>query len=382
MTAQNKTLQLASRLAVGIIATALVFLSGGLFAGAQNSYPEPEDLYVTDYAGVMTAEAIDNVRTLFWDLDQEYGIEATVLTINSIHDYGTGDTTIESFATNLFNTWGIGDATLNNGVLILVAVTDREVRIEVGAGYGDTLNDQMAYVINEFMLSSFKRSDYSMGIYQGARAVIQTLTGVWPEDVSPPSSSAPGYTYTSYTSSSSDEGRSPLTYLLAGGGVAGGVGAVAYGVRRYRRYRRRRCPNCKTWLVRLDEASDDMYLDSGQKLEEVLASIDYDVWRCPNCNYHTLLSYQRWMSGFRRCSSCGYRTLRVSSRTLVAPTYTSTGTREITERCQHCDHNRTHTVTIPRLTHSSNSSSSSSRSRSRSSFGGGRSSGGGASGKW
>jgi uncharacterized protein len=381
MTAQNKTFQLASRLAVGIIITALAVLSGRRLADAQNSYPEPQDLYVNDYAGVMTAEHIANVRALFADLGQQRGIEATMLTINSIHDYGSGDTTIESFATNLFNTWGIGDAALNNGVLILVAVTDREVRIEVGSGYGDTLNDQMAYVINEFMLSSFKRGDYSMGIYQGARAVIQTLTGVWPEDLSPSSGSAPEHTYT-YTSSSSDEGRSPVTYLLAGGGGVGVVGAGAYGVQRYMRYRRRRCPNCKTWLVRLDEVSDDMYLDSGQKLEEVLTSIDYDVWRCPNCNYHTLLSYQRWLSGFRRCSSCGYRTLRVSSRTLDAPTYTSTGTREITEKCENCTYDRTHTVIIPRLTRSSSSSSSSSSSRHRSSFGGGRSSGGGASGKW
>jgi uncharacterized protein len=381
MTGQNKTIRFANRLAVGMITAVVLLLVGR--AGAQGSYPEPQDLYVNDYAGVMTTETEANVRALFMDLRQQRGIEASVLTVNSIRDYGTNDPSIEAFATNLFNTWGIGDATLNNGVLILVAVADREVRIEVGAGYGDTLDDQMAYVINEFMLNSFKRGDYSGGIYQGARAVVQSLTGVWPEDLDPPPVSVPGFTYTR-TTPSPDKGHSLLTYLLAGGGGAGVVGTGAYGVQRYLRLRKRRCPNCKTWMVRLDEVSDDMYLTSGQKLEEVIASIDYDVWQCPNCNYHTLLSYQRWMSGYRHCSSCGYRTLRVSSRTVVSPTYTSTGTREITERCENCDHNVTHTVIIPRLTRSSTNSSGggSHRSGGSSSFGGGHSSGGGASGKW
>ena len=323
MTGQNQTIRFANRLAVGMIAAVLLLLVAR--AGAQGSYPDPQDFYVNDYAGIMTAEAEANVRALLVDLRQQHGIEASVLTINSIHDYGTNDSSIEAFATNLFNTWGIGDAMLNNGVLILVAIADHEVRIEVGAGYGDTLNDQMAYVINEFMLNSFKRGDYSRGIYQGARAVVQSLTGVWPEDLDPPPVSAPEFTYTG-TTSSPDEGHSPQQQLdalqelaveqarrlfrAAGGGGAGVVGTGAYGVQLYLRLRKRRCPNCKTWMVRLDEVSDDMYLTSGQKLEEVIASIDYDVWQCPNCNYHTLLSYQRWFSGYRHCPSCGYRTLR------------------------------------------------------------------------
>ncbi|MBI5957806.1 MAG: TPM domain-containing protein [Chloroflexi bacterium] len=380
MAGKNKTNHFAWRLAIGIIA-AVLLLSGGLIASAQGGYPERQDFYVNDYAGVMTVESVAQITALLTDLEQQHGIESTVLTVDSIHDYGTSDTTIESFATNLFNTWGIGDATLNNGVLILVAVADREVRIEVGEGYGDTMNDPMAYVINEFMLSSFRRGDYSMGIYQGTRAVIQSLTGVWPEDLNPAPSTPPTSTY---TDSSSEKGRSLWTYILGIGGGAGALGAGAYGVQTFSRYRKRSCPNCKTMLVRLDEVSDDVYLSDGQKLEEVLASIDYDVWRCPNCNYHTLLGYPRLMSGLRNCSSCGFRTLHVSSRTIDPPTYSSTGMREITEKCQNCSHDRSHTVIIPRLTRSTSSggSHSSRSSGGGRSGGGGRSSGGGASGKW
>ena len=88
--------------------------------------------------------------------------------------------TIESFATNLFNMWGIGDATRNDGVLILVAVQDQLVRIELGAGYDESYSDRMWVVINEHFLSDFRRGRYSQGVVSGVRALNYELTGVWP----------------------------------------------------------------------------------------------------------------------------------------------------------------------------------------------------------
>jgi uncharacterized protein len=160
--------------------------------------------------------------------------------------------------------------------------------------------------------------------------------------------------------------------------------ASAYGANRYARYRKRRCPNCQTHMIRLDEVSDDVYLDSGQKIEEVLAAVDYDVWKCEACNYHTLHGYNRWFSAFKQCPQCSYRTLQTDSRTISSPTYTSTGTRLITRNCRHCSYHSEQRVTLPMLTRSSSSTGSYSgrRSSSRIHSGGGRSRGGGASGKW
>jgi uncharacterized membrane protein YgcG len=59
---------------------------------------------------------------------------------------------IESFATNLFNTWGIGDREKSNGFMILVAVHDRRVRIELGSGYSGEMDQVMQRVMNEDML--------------------------------------------------------------------------------------------------------------------------------------------------------------------------------------------------------------------------------------
>ena len=386
-----------------IVTLTFTAVFSGLVVYAQGKYPQPMDQYVNDYAGLLTARDAANVKTLFADLKRETGIEAVVVTIDSINDYATGDATIESFATNLFNTWGIGDKTKNDGVLLLVAVGDRKVRIEVGAGYESTQNDNMQEVINEHVLPSFRNEEYSRGIYRGARAIVGELTGEWPPDLSTSTSNpAPAERSTEMDNPSPRISSTPATtratasynsipsaiaayfedHLLASlGSIVAVLGGAGFGLQQYLRYRKRRCPDCGMDMVRLDEAGDDVYLDSGQKLEEVLRSVDYDIWKCPHCNTHTLHGYRNWFSSLKRCPRCGYRTVKVTSTTLVSPTYTSTGKERITRNCRHCDYHSSETVTLPMKTRSSSSSSGSSRS-SGSSFGGGRSSGGGASGSW
>src|SRR5512139_324995 len=144
-------------------------------AAAQNGYPDRIDPYVNDFAALLTDEHTSSLRSLFSELKADNGVEIVVVTIDSIHDFGTGDSSIESFATNLFNNWGLGDGQKNDGVLILVAWKDRAVRIEVGAGYGDSLNDDMQTIIDEQMIPAFRNEDYSQGSYDGARAVSRRL---------------------------------------------------------------------------------------------------------------------------------------------------------------------------------------------------------------
>jgi uncharacterized membrane protein YgcG len=145
-----------------------------------SAYPQPQDNYVNDYAGLLTVRHAGKIRKSFAKLEERRGVEAVVVTINSIRDYPTGDSTIESFATNLFNTWGIGHKEKNDGVLILVAVKDRECRIELGAGYGTAYDSAMKSVIDRKMIPCFKKGDYSTEIYKAAFAAIGKLTGKIP----------------------------------------------------------------------------------------------------------------------------------------------------------------------------------------------------------
>ncbi len=111
------------------------------------------------------------------DFKQRSGIDATVLTISSINDYDTGNKSIESFANSVFDTWRIGDRATNKGVLFLVAVKDRKVRIELGKSHGHLYDARMKEVIDKHILPAFKQNDFSRGILQGTKAITGALSG-------------------------------------------------------------------------------------------------------------------------------------------------------------------------------------------------------------
>jgi uncharacterized membrane protein YgcG len=172
--------------------------------------------------------------------------------------------------------------------------------------------------------------------------------------------------------------------LLGAGLGFGGFGIVGLiTLRSWLRRRPRSCAGCGFPRHKLCEETDDPHLDAGQRLEEQLRSVDYDVWWCGRCNDALVLRYGAFLTSYSSCSGCGYKTMSSSSVTLVAATYDHGGTVEVTETCRNCPHLHTYKRHTARLTRSDDSSSSSSSwSSSSSSFGGGSSSGGGSSGSW
>ncbi|MBI1948803.1 MAG: TPM domain-containing protein [Deltaproteobacteria bacterium] len=165
-------------------------------------------------------------------------------------------------------------------------------------------------------------------------------------------------------------GFAGMALAVIGGGV---------GVREIVRRWPRKCARCHVRMERLGEEVDDRHLSSGEKAEERLGSVDYDIWCCPECGDMKKLRWGALITRFSSCPSCNFRTRSSTSRTINAATQYSSGLAEITERCGHCDYARTYTRTIPRLPKPSTSSSS---SRSSSSGSRGSSSGRGSSGSW
>lgn len=147
------------------------------FVTAVAGYPEYHDTRLNDFANVVRPADAEQIRTALTELHDNTGIEAVVVTVDSIRDYGTSDATIESFATNLFNRWGIGNRERNDGAMLLVAVEDRKARIEVGSRYGLTLDPATRGIIDHVILPLFKQDDYSGGILHGTRALSTELQG-------------------------------------------------------------------------------------------------------------------------------------------------------------------------------------------------------------
>ena len=91
---------------------------------------------VNDFAEVLEASQRSGLET---QLDRATSAEVAVVTVRTL-----GGHTVEEYATALFNAWGIGKQDRDNGVLILVAVDDRAMRIDVGYGLEGILPDGLA----------------------------------------------------------------------------------------------------------------------------------------------------------------------------------------------------------------------------------------------
>ncbi len=98
----------------------------------------------------------------------------TVLTLRTQSDYAH-NLTLEQFATGLFNHWGIGDASRNDGVLVMVLRDDRAMRIELGAAYGRNWDQATQRIVDEKFLPAFKTNNYAIGIKVGTTAVIDQI---------------------------------------------------------------------------------------------------------------------------------------------------------------------------------------------------------------
>jgi len=135
-------------------------------------------------------------------------------------------------------------------------------------------------------------------------------------------------------------------------------------------------------MVIMSEKDDDGFLEAFQLKEELLRSVDYDVWIDEPTKQVKIYRFQNYASKFKQCPSCtAVAYLMTKNETLVSPSYTSSGTGQKTYTCKACNHINTTTYNIAKLTQSSSSGSSGSGGGG-SSWGGGSSGGGGGGSSW
>jgi uncharacterized protein len=131
----------------------------------------PSEGYVADTVGLLNQETLQYVNNLIAKLDKLTTAQLAVVTIDS-----TTPETIEQYAILLFNDWEIGQADKDNGVLLLIAIKDRRLRIEIGYGLEDALtNDEAKYIIDEIIVPHFKEDNYIIGTVNGIEAIIDEI---------------------------------------------------------------------------------------------------------------------------------------------------------------------------------------------------------------
>lgn len=126
---------------------------------------------VTDDAGVLSATDVQQITTQIVALEKKTGHQLAVLTVDT-----TGDDSIEQYATRVFDAWKLGDKQRDDGLLLVMAKTDRTVRIEVGYGLeGDFTDVQAAQVINGSIIPHFKQGEMGPGLVAGVQSISRQL---------------------------------------------------------------------------------------------------------------------------------------------------------------------------------------------------------------
>jgi len=147
----------------------LLFISNVLLSV---DFPKPTPYkYINDYVGVVEPEYVQKIISVGKELEDKTTAQVTAVIIDSLQGI-----TIEEYAVELFRRWGVGQKGKDNGVLLLVAINNRQMRIEVGYGLEGAIPDGKAGRIrDEYIIPYFKEGNYSKGIYYGYLALAKEV---------------------------------------------------------------------------------------------------------------------------------------------------------------------------------------------------------------
>ena len=139
-------------------------------AVAGPAYPRAKGRCV-DTAGVLGPRLCAKVTAILLRDEARTSDEIAVAVVTD-----TGDASIEEWSTGLFNAWGVGKKDKNNGVLLVVAVDDHELRLATGRGMAQRLSDdEAADIIETVITPQFAADAYAAGILGGLDEVRRRL---------------------------------------------------------------------------------------------------------------------------------------------------------------------------------------------------------------
>jgi uncharacterized protein len=162
----------ASRI-IGFLLLCLVcILSVGHTSAQDIIVPKPVgDIYVQDFAQVLTESEKAEIRSLGRALEDKTTAQIAVLTVDT-----TGDQSIQEFSNTAFRQYGIGSKSDDNGVLIVLAMADRKVWIEVGYGLEGRLPDgKVGRILDEYTVPYLKSQQPNLAIDQTYKIITKEV---------------------------------------------------------------------------------------------------------------------------------------------------------------------------------------------------------------
>jgi uncharacterized protein len=130
---------------------------------------------VVDQAHLLSPSAISSLNTALAAHESKTSNQVAVLTLASLEGHP-----LEELSHQVATAWALGKKGTDNGVLFLIAVQEKKVRIEVGYGLEGTLTDaKSSRIIRHEVVPRFRAGDFSGGIIAGTHAILGTIEGTY-----------------------------------------------------------------------------------------------------------------------------------------------------------------------------------------------------------
>lgn len=341
---------------LGVISTTILltpFASQALTVEEVTNPQTTNNAWVTDMADILSDDAETKLNQIISNLEKTNGTEIAVVTVPETVPADSPKT----FATQLFNYWGIGKAKSNNGILFLISTGDNRVEIETGYGIEAILpNTQVSKIINTKITPQYKQGNFDGGTIDGTKALISSLDSPLPKEK---------------ISVRQDSGNN---FFPSWAGIVIGIG-MGIGITSIKKlikskneiykvlieptkaitnldrqdFRDIYCAKCKQPMEKVNEIS----LSEVQKVAKKIGSVSYRGYKCTNCNHdlqpYSLIAYVSSSSRYQKCPECDDFTIIRTEETLEEPTTNTKGKNLIIDTCHCCNYSQEKTEIIPTL---------------------------------
>jgi uncharacterized protein len=144
-------------------------------AAAELALPPPPDRRVNDYAGALSPPDRERLEAKLRDAEVSTGNQLVLAIFPSLE----GES-LEDYAVRLGEAWRVGQRGLDNGVIFLVFVGDRKMRLEVGYGLEGTLTDAMSVsILRDVVAPRLRQQGLADGIEAGLDAILGVIAGTY-----------------------------------------------------------------------------------------------------------------------------------------------------------------------------------------------------------
>lgn len=331
-----------------------------------NVHLQDENQFISDPGFHLSEKALDDANARLKALQDSATVETAIVIVDDI-----GNQDIYDFTNALARKWGVGKKDKNNGVVVVIALNQKEVRIHTGSGVEGVLPDIAARrIIDETVIPRMKTGDIDNAVGDLSGRLYEVFTD--PDAAAELHSSLPAqrrqtdtlriliffavamallalvlllrYIWNMRSMSVYERAIYArnnywifivLSFISLG--MALPVMLVYLYIKHYYRNKPRKCDVCGAPMEKIDEENDNSYLTPSQDLEEQVKSVDYDVWHCGKCGATEIFPFTQKNSAYTQCPWCKSRTMGLLyDRVERRPTVTKEGVGVKIYECKNC----------------------------------------------